>query len=55
MNDPKAIAQQFFAAYDGQDIEGMIACFADDAKAWYATYGRNSVMRSRDPRTWIRA
>jgi hypothetical protein len=33
MNDPKRIAQLFFAAYDAQDIEGMIGSFAEDAKA----------------------
>jgi ketosteroid isomerase-like protein len=47
MNDLKAIAQKFFAAYDGQDIEGMVDCFADEAKAWYAPYGRDSVMPIR--------
>lgn len=47
MTDLKAVAQQFFAAYDGQDIEGMIACFSDVAKAWYAPYGRDSVMPIR--------
>jgi len=47
MNNLKAIAQKFFVAYDGQDMEGMIACFAHDAKAWYAPYGRDSVMPVR--------
>jgi hypothetical protein len=46
-NDLKALAQKFFTAYDSQDIDGMIACFADDAEAWYAPYGRDSVMPIR--------
>jgi ketosteroid isomerase-like protein len=47
LKDLKSIAQQFFAAYDAHDVEGMVACCADDAKAWYAPYGRDSVMLVR--------
>jgi ketosteroid isomerase-like protein len=42
MKDPKTIAQQFFAAYDAHDVEGMTALCADDAQGRYAPYGRNS-------------
>jgi len=44
MKDPKTIAQEFFAAYDAHDVEGMVACCADDAKAWYAPYGRGAFL-----------
>jgi ketosteroid isomerase-like protein len=42
MKDPKTIVQQFFAAYDAHDVEGMTALCADDAQGRYAPYGRNS-------------
>jgi predicted ester cyclase len=36
-------AQEFFAAYDAHDVEGMIALCADGALGRYAPYGRDSV------------
>ena len=39
----KGIAQQFFAAYDAHDVDGMTALFAHDALGWYVPYGRGSV------------
>ena len=47
MKDPKTIAQEFFAAYDAHDVEGMTALCADDARGRYAPYGRNSVVSIR--------
>ena len=41
--DLKKIAQQFFAAYDAHDVDGMTALFAPDARGWYVPYGRASV------------
>ena len=43
----KAIAKQFFAAYDAHDVEGMLALCADDAQGRYCPYGRNSVVPIR--------
>jgi steroid delta-isomerase-like uncharacterized protein len=41
--DLKTIAQQFFAAYDAHDVEGMTALCADNARGRYVPYGRESV------------
>jgi steroid delta-isomerase-like uncharacterized protein len=43
----KAIAKQFFVAYDAHDVEGMLALCADDAQGRYCPYGRNSVVPIR--------
>jgi ketosteroid isomerase-like protein len=40
-------AQEFFAAYDAHDVEGMIALCADGALGRYAPYGRDSVVPIR--------
>jgi ketosteroid isomerase-like protein len=40
-------AQQFFAAYDAHDVEGMLALCADGALGRYAPYGRESVVPIR--------
>ena len=40
-------AQEFFAAYDAHDVEGMIALCADGARGRYAPYGRESVVPIR--------
>ena len=40
-------AQEFFAAYDAHDVEGMIALCAEGAMGRYAPYGRESVMPIR--------
>jgi steroid delta-isomerase-like uncharacterized protein len=47
MNDVKAIAKKFFAAYDAHDVEGMLALCADDAQGRYVPYGRDSVVPIR--------
>src|SRR5277367_1191424 len=47
MNDLKTIAQQFFAAYDAHDVDGMLAICADSALGRYAPYGRDSVVPIR--------
>jgi ketosteroid isomerase-like protein len=47
MNDLKTIAQQFFAAYDAHDVEGMLAICTDSALGRYAPYGRDSVVPIR--------
>src|SRR5882757_2834676 len=41
--DLKKITQKFFAAYDAQDVPGMVALCANDAKGRYVPYGRESV------------
>lgn len=41
--DLKKIAQQFFAAYDAHNVDGMTALCAADARGWYVPYGRESV------------
>ena len=40
--DLKVIAQQFFAAYDAHNVDGMTALCAADARGWYVPYGRES-------------
>ena len=40
-------AQEFFAAYDAHDVEGMIALCAEGALGRYAPYGRESVVPIR--------
>ena len=40
-------AQEFFAAYDAHDVEGMTAFCADGARGRYAPYGRESVVPIR--------
>jgi len=35
--------QAFFAAYDAHDVEGMVACCANDAQGRSVPYGRESV------------
>jgi len=42
--DLKAITKKFFAAYDGHDVDGMLALCADGAQGRYLPYGKNSVM-----------
>jgi len=36
--DLKSIAQQFFAAYDAHDVDGMLAFCAEGALGRYAPY-----------------
>ena len=45
--DYVSIAQQFFAAYDAHDVDGMLALCADGALGRYAPYGRESVVPIR--------
>ena len=45
--DFATVAQQFFAAYDAHDVEGMTAVFANGALGRYAPYGTNSVVPIR--------
>jgi ketosteroid isomerase-like protein len=45
--DLATAAQEFFAAYDAHDVEGMIALCADGALGRYAPYGRESVVPIR--------
>ena len=47
LKDLKSIAQQFFAAYDAHDVDGMLAFCAEGALGRYAPYGRDSVMPIR--------
>jgi ketosteroid isomerase-like protein len=42
--DAKAITKKFFAAYDGHDVDGMLAFCAEGAKGRYLPYGKNSFM-----------
>jgi steroid delta-isomerase-like uncharacterized protein len=46
-NDVKSITKKFFAAYDGHDVDGMLALCADDAEGRYLPYGKKSVMPIR--------
>jgi ketosteroid isomerase-like protein len=45
--DLATASQEFFAAYDAHDVEGMIALCADGAQGRYAPYGRESVVPIR--------
>jgi ketosteroid isomerase-like protein len=45
--DLAPVAQNFFAAYDAHDVEGMIALCADSARGRYAPYCRESVVPIR--------
>ena len=45
--DLKAIAKQFFAAYDAHNVDGMLELCADGAQGRYAPYGKNSVIPIR--------
>jgi steroid delta-isomerase-like uncharacterized protein len=45
--DYVSIAEQFFAAYDAHDVDGMLALCADGALGRYAPYGRESVVPIR--------
>ena len=45
--DLAAATQEFFAAYDAHDVEGMTALCADGALGRYAPYGRESVVPIR--------
>jgi ketosteroid isomerase-like protein len=45
--DLKSITKQFFAAYDGHDVEDMLALCADGGQGRYLPYGKNSVMPIR--------
>ena len=45
--DLKAIAKQFFAAYDAHNVDGMLALCADGARGRYVPYGKNSVIPIR--------
>jgi ketosteroid isomerase-like protein len=45
--DIATTAQEFFAAYDVHDVEGMIALCANGALGRYAPYGRESVVPIR--------
>jgi ketosteroid isomerase-like protein len=45
--DLATAAQEFFAAYDAHDVEGMTALCADGARGRYAPYGRESVVPIR--------
>jgi ketosteroid isomerase-like protein len=40
-------AENFFAAYDAHDVDGMLALCADGALGRYAPYGRDSVVPIR--------
>ena len=42
-----SLAQQFFAAYDAHDVEGMLALCAGGAQGRYLPYGKNNVMPIR--------
>ena len=45
--DLKAITEKFFAAYDGHDVDGMLALCADGAQGRYLPYGKKSDMPIR--------
>jgi len=45
--DLKAITERFFAAYDGHDVDGMLALCADGAQGRYLPYGKKSDMPIR--------
>jgi len=45
--DVKALTKQFFATYDNQDVDGMLALCAEGAQGRYLPYGKNSVMPIR--------
>ena len=45
--DLKAITQQFFAAYDAHNVDGMLELCADGAQGRYVPYGKNSVIPIR--------
>jgi ketosteroid isomerase-like protein len=45
--DVKAIAKEFFAAYDAHDVEGMLGLCADGAQGRYTPSGRDSVVPIR--------
>ena len=45
--DLKAITKKLFAAYDGHDVDGMLALCADGAQGRYLPYGKKSVMPIR--------
>jgi ketosteroid isomerase-like protein len=45
--DLRTVAQEFFAAYDAHDVEGMTALCAEGALGRYAPYGRESVVPIR--------
>src|ERR1700733_2424220 len=45
--DLKAITEKFFAAYDGHDVDGMLALCADGAQGRYLPYGKKSLMPIR--------
>src|SRR5260370_10710472 len=45
--DYVSTAQQFFAAYDPHDVDGMLGLCADGALGRYAPYGRESVVPIR--------
>ena len=45
--DYLSAAQQFFAAYDAHDVDGMLALCADGALGRYAPSGRESVVPIR--------
>src|SRR5580698_1018647 len=47
LKDLKSIAEQFFAAYDAHDVDGMLAVCAEGALGRYAPYGRDSVVPIR--------
>ena len=47
MTDLATAAQEFFAAYDAHDVEGMTALCADGARGRYAPYGCESVVSIR--------
>jgi hypothetical protein len=40
-------AQQFFTAYNAQDVDGILGLYADGALGRYAPYGRESVVPIR--------
>ena len=45
--DLKAITEKFFAAYNGHDVDGMLALCADSAQGRYLPYGKKSNMPIR--------
>ncbi len=45
--DLKGITKRFFAAYDGHDVDGMLALCADGAQGRYLPYGKKSDMPIR--------
>jgi hypothetical protein len=45
--DLKAITGKFFAAYDGDDVDGMLAHCTDGAQGRYLPYGKKSGMPIR--------